>query len=54
MLFWGILAFAFGAFLYFRFPKPPPESSGRFRVLKKGKRQPPRPRWEDEEEDQRR
>ena len=52
ILFWGILAFAFGAFLYFRFPKPPPESSGRFRLLKKGRRKAQRPSWEDEEEEQ--
>ena len=52
MLFWGLLAFGLGAFLYFRFPKPPSEPSGRFRMLKKGRRKPSRPRWEEEEEEQ--
>ncbi len=53
MLLWGLLAFASGAFLYFRFPKPPPEPSGRFRILKKGnKRNQPRPRWEEEEQEE--
>ena len=54
LLFWGIVTFALGAFLYFRFPKPPPESSGRFRLLKKGSRKPRRPRWEEEEDEQER
>ncbi|MFA5837408.1 MAG: hypothetical protein WC837_10685 [Bellilinea sp.] len=53
MLLWGLLAFALGAFLYFRFPKPPPEPSGRFRILKKGdKRNQPRPKWEEEEQEE--
>ncbi len=53
MLLWGLLALALGAFLYFRFPKPPPEPSGRFRILKKGiKRNQPRPRWEEEEQEE--
>jgi len=53
MLFWGLLAFGLGAFLVFRFPKPPSEPSGRFRILKKGnKRKQPRPRWEEEEQDE--
>lgn len=53
MLLWGLLAFVLGAFLYFRFPKPPPEPSGRFRILKKGdKRNQPRPKWEKEEQEE--
>ncbi len=53
MLLWGLLAFGLGAFLYFRFPKPPPEPSGRFRILKKGnKRNQPRPKWEEEEQEE--
>ncbi|HWR66048.1 MAG TPA: hypothetical protein VN364_08010 [Bellilinea sp.] len=51
LLFGGLITFALGAFLWFRFPKPPPESSGRFRILKKGRGKPQRPRWEEEEEE---
>lgn len=54
LLFGGLITFALGAFLWFRFPKPPPESSGRFRMLKKGNRKARRPRWEEEEEEQER
>jgi predicted membrane channel-forming protein YqfA (hemolysin III family) len=39
VLLWGLLALALGVFIYFRFPKPKANPSGRFRVLKK---KPPR------------
>lgn len=52
LLFGGLITFALGAFLWFRFPKPPSEPSGRFRMLNKGRRKSQRPRWEEEEKDE--
>jgi len=52
LLFGGFITFVLGAFLWFRFPKPPSEPSGRFRMLRKGNRKARRPRWEEEEEEQ--
>lgn len=40
MLFWGLLSLVFGLFLYFRLPRPPRQSSGRFRILHGGRRRP--------------
>jgi len=38
LLFWGLLTFILGFFLWRRFPAPPPEPSNRFRILKRGRR----------------
>lgn len=38
LLFWGLLIFILGFFLWRRFPAPPPEPSNRFRILKRGRR----------------
>lgn len=51
ILFWGLLCLVLGVFLYFRLPKPPPQSSGRFRILKGKRRRTSSEEIEEEDEE---
>jgi len=52
LLFWGLLILAVGLVMFLKGPKPKSQSSGRFSILKKGRRKPPKPRWEEEAEEE--
>lgn len=51
LLFWGLLFFILGFFLWRRFPAPPPGPSNRFRILKRGRKHNGSRNGEDLEDD---
>ena len=38
-LIFGVASIAFGAYLWFKDPSPPPQPTGRFRIFRSGKKQ---------------
>jgi len=48
LLFWGLMIFLLGFFLWRRFPAPPPGPSNRFRILKRGRRKAYHPGQEED------
>lgn len=41
-LIWGVPLLALGIYLWFRDPRPAPQETGRFRILKRSEKKPPK------------